>query len=66
MPRELFVPDRIRPGDGLGTTPTMVVPMLRDLDVRPGARVLEIGTGTGWNAGLLAHRLGGADVVSVE
>lgn len=28
--------------------------------------VLEIGTGTGWNAGLLAHRLGSGNVVSVE
>ncbi|MFE2108358.1 methyltransferase domain-containing protein [Kitasatospora sp. NPDC059463] len=60
-------------GDGLGATPTssnsmptMVASMLRDLDVRPGVRVLEIGTGTGWNAALLAHRLGDADVVSVE
>ncbi|WP_414170020.1 protein-L-isoaspartate(D-aspartate) O-methyltransferase [Streptoverticillium reticulum] len=60
-------------GDGLGTTPTssnsmprMVFSMLADLDVREGQCVLEIGTGTGWNAGLLAHRLGGAHVVSVE
>ena len=60
-------------GDGLGTTPsssnsmpTMVFSMLQDLDVRPGDRVLEIGTGTGWNAGLLAHGLGDANVVSVE
>lgn len=60
-------------GDGLGTTPsssnsmpTMVASMLRDLDVRPGNRVLEIGTGTGWNAGLLAHRLGDLNVVTVE
>lgn len=60
-------------GGGLGVTPsssnsmpTMVVSMLRDLDVRPGDRVLEIGTGTGWNAGLLARRLGDANVVSVE
>ncbi|MBD0746382.1 protein-L-isoaspartate(D-aspartate) O-methyltransferase [Streptomyces sp. CBMA152] len=60
-------------GDGLGTTPTssdsmprMVFSMLADLDVRDGHRVLEIGTGTGWNAGLLSHRLGGANVVSIE
>ncbi|MFF2145411.1 methyltransferase domain-containing protein [Kitasatospora sp. NPDC058190] len=60
-------------GDGLGTTPsssnsmpTMVFSMLQDLDVRPGDRVLEVGTGTGWNAGLLAHRLGSANVVTVE
>ncbi|MEV6547532.1 methyltransferase domain-containing protein [Streptomyces sp. NPDC051597] len=60
-------------GDGRGTTPTssssmprMVVSMLADLDVREGHRILEIGTGTGWNAALLAHRLGGGNVVSVE
>ncbi|MEV6972397.1 methyltransferase domain-containing protein [Kitasatospora sp. NPDC093806] len=60
-------------GDELGTTPsssnsmpTMVFSMLQDLDVRPGDKVLEVGTGTGWNAGLLAHRLGGPNVVSVE
>ncbi|MBH1933412.1 protein-L-isoaspartate(D-aspartate) O-methyltransferase [Streptomyces sp. AV19] len=60
-------------GDGLGTTPTssssmprMVFSMLADLDVQEGHRTLEIGTGTGWNAGLLSHRLGGANVVSVE
>ncbi|MEF2527426.1 MULTISPECIES: methyltransferase domain-containing protein [Streptomyces] len=60
-------------GDGLGNTPSssssrphMVFSMLKDLDVRDGHRVLEIGTGTGWNAGLLAHRLGEGNVVSVE
>ncbi|AXG80360.1 methyltransferase domain-containing protein [Streptomyces paludis] len=46
--------------------PSVVAAMLRDLDVRDGMRVLEVGTGTGWNAGLLAHRLGGENVVSVE
>lgn len=46
--------------------PSVVAGMLRDLDVSPGARVLEIGTGTGWNAGLLAHRLGDVNVTTVE
>lgn len=46
--------------------PSVVAAMLRDLDVSDGMRVLEVGTGTGWNAGLLAHRLGSGNVVSVE
>ncbi|WP_308013983.1 methyltransferase domain-containing protein [Streptantibioticus parmotrematis] len=46
--------------------PSVVLSMLRDLDVVDGARVLEIGTGTGWNAGLLCARLGDANVVTVE
>jgi protein-L-isoaspartate O-methyltransferase len=46
--------------------PSVVFSMLRDLDVRSGLKVLEIGTGTGWNAGLLAHRLGDANVTTVE
>jgi protein-L-isoaspartate O-methyltransferase len=46
--------------------PGLVAKMLALLDVRPGMRVLEVGTGTGWNAGLLAHRLGDDSVVSVE
>lgn len=46
--------------------PSVVFRMLNELDVRPGDRVLEIGTGTGWNAALLAHRLGVENVVTVE
>lgn len=46
--------------------PSVVFGMLRDLDVRPGMRVLEIGTGTGWTAALLSHRLGGQWVTTVE
>ncbi len=46
--------------------PKMVAVMLKHLEVEPGHRVLEIGTGTGWNAALLAHRLGAAQVTSVE
>ncbi|MGW7350755.1 methyltransferase domain-containing protein [Streptomyces sp. NPDC054784] len=46
--------------------PTMVFSMLHALEVRDGQRVLEIGTGTGWNAALLSARLGAANVVTVE
>jgi protein-L-isoaspartate O-methyltransferase len=46
--------------------PSVVAAMLAELDVRSGHKVLEIGTGTGWNAGLLAGRLGDAHVTTVE
>ncbi|WP_083647438.1 methyltransferase domain-containing protein [Kitasatospora sp. CB01950] len=46
--------------------PTMVARMLGDLCVEDGHRVREVGTGPGFNAALLAHRLGADKVVSVE
>jgi protein-L-isoaspartate(D-aspartate) O-methyltransferase len=46
--------------------PAVVAQMLTALEVEPGMRVLEIGTGTGYNAALLAHQLGAPNVVSVE
>ncbi|HWR46646.1 MAG TPA: methyltransferase domain-containing protein [Pseudonocardiaceae bacterium] len=46
--------------------PDVVALMLTALDAQPGMRVLEIGTGTGYNAALLAHRLGTGNVTSIE
>ncbi|MGH3974692.1 MAG: methyltransferase domain-containing protein [Pseudonocardiaceae bacterium] len=46
--------------------PAMVATMLDCLDVLEGQRVLEIGTGTGYNAALLAHRLGAFQITTVE
>lgn len=47
--------------------PAIMARMLEQLDVHPGHRVLEIGTGSGYNAALLAHLVGGTGtVVSVD
>lgn len=48
------------------TKPGLMLRMLDALDLRPDHRVLEIGTGTGFNAALLAQRLGDAGVDSVD
>lgn len=74
-PRELFVPgvptslaydDRALPIDAGQTIsqPYMVARMTELLRVKPGDRVLEIGTGSGYQAAVLARL--GAKVTSIE
>ncbi|MBV9013729.1 MAG: methyltransferase domain-containing protein [Pseudonocardiales bacterium] len=46
--------------------PTLVARMLHLLDVQDNDRVLEIGTGTGYNTALLCHRVGDTAVASVD
>ncbi|MEV5597867.1 methyltransferase domain-containing protein [Streptomyces sp. NPDC052496] len=48
------------------SAPSTVLRMLEDAALADGHRVLEIGTGTGFHAALLAHRLGSGNVVSIE
>ncbi len=68
-PRHFFVPENLQKyayNDsplpiGFGQTvsqPSTVVIMLEMLDVRKGQKVLEIGTGSGWQAALLARMIG--------
>ncbi len=75
VPRELFVPPEYRHlayADtalpiGRGATisqPTVIAEMLTLLDPRPGEKILEIGTGSGYTAALLAEL--GTHVISIE
>jgi methyltransferase of ATP-grasp peptide maturase system len=48
------------------TAPGLMALMLEALDVRSDHRVLEVGTATGYNTALLSHRLGSAQVTSIE
>ena len=74
-PRALFMPQRyadIAARDialpiGCGQTappPSIVAAMIETLDVKPGARVLEIGGGTGYASALLAQLAG--EILSLE
>lgn len=68
-PREAFLPEDQRARAaydgplplGFGQTssqPSTVEAMLRLLDVRPGQRVLDVGSGSGWTTALLARLTG--------
>lgn len=75
VPRDFFAPRRfadlarsdvalpIACGQTM-TAPAVIAAMLVALEIRPGQRVLEIGTGTGYVTALLARA--GAEVHSVE
>ena len=70
-PAEVYL-DRAIPtkwsSDGLpissSSQPAIMARMLEQLQVERGQRVLEIGAGTGYNAGLLAHLVGPAGSVT--
>lgn len=46
--------------------PALMLAMLNALDARDGDTAFELGTGTGYNAALLSHRLGDGNVTSLD
>ncbi|MFP3991404.1 methyltransferase domain-containing protein [Streptomyces sp. E11-3] len=59
---------RLRDGELVSSSsqPSLMARMLSELLIRDGDAVLEIGAGTGYNAALLAHRLGDERVTTVD
>ncbi|MFD7402516.1 methyltransferase domain-containing protein [Streptomyces sp. NPDC059866] len=57
---------RLRDGELVSSSsqPSLMALMLAELQVADGNQVLEIGAGSGYNAALLAHRLGDDDLVT--
>lgn len=58
--------DRAGAPTSSSSMPTVMAGMLEMLDLQPGHRVLEIGTGTGYNAALLCRCVGADNLASVE
>lgn len=77
VPREQFLPGDLRSEAyddaplplGSGQTisaPSMIAIMLEEASLRLGEHVLEVGTGSGYNAALLASIVGAREVVTIE
>jgi protein-L-isoaspartate(D-aspartate) O-methyltransferase len=67
--RDQVVTTKVKDGIPISasTQPSLMAAMLDQLDLRPGHRALEIGTGTGYNAALMAHIVGAkGHVVTVD
>jgi protein-L-isoaspartate(D-aspartate) O-methyltransferase len=77
-PREEFLPPELRGqasydgpldigGGQTNSQPRTVAAMLRLLEVRPGDRILDVGSGSAWSTALLAHLTGPTgEVIGVE
>jgi protein-L-isoaspartate(D-aspartate) O-methyltransferase len=68
---DTFVTQHIERHDWLwptssSTQPSLMFRMLQELDLEDCMTVLEVGTGTGYNAALLSERLGDRNVTSID
>jgi protein-L-isoaspartate O-methyltransferase len=56
----------LRVPTGSSSMRSLMARMLEALGIEDGMRILEVGTGTGYNAALLSHRIGEDNVVSID
>ncbi|WP_435345992.1 protein-L-isoaspartate(D-aspartate) O-methyltransferase [Haloarchaeobius sp. HRN-SO-5] len=77
VPRHEFVPDAVRDRayedeplaighEQVVTAPHLVAQMTELLELRPGLTVLEVGTGSGYHAAVLAEIVGPENVFTIE
>lgn len=78
IPREQFIPKRLREhayedmplfiGNGQTiSAPHMIAIMIEELELRPGLKILEVGTGSGYHAALVSQIIGSEGrVYSIE
>ncbi|MEW6592528.1 MAG: protein-L-isoaspartate(D-aspartate) O-methyltransferase [Candidatus Hadarchaeota archaeon] len=77
VPREEFIPENAREyaysdqplyigRDQTISAPSMISIMMESLDLAKGLKVLEIGTGSGYNIALVAEVVGLGEVASIE
>ena len=77
VPRHFFVPDSLQDrayengplpimnGQTI-SQPSVVARMTEWLDVKPGQKILEIGSGSGWQCAILAKLVGDGQIFTVE
>lgn len=58
-------PSRLMPTSS-STRPSLMADMIEELDIGPGAAVIESGTGTGYNAAILCHLVGDSNLATVD
>lgn len=77
IPRELFVPEEYKDQayedyplpigyEQTISQPSLVAQMIQYLELKKGEKVLELGTGSGWNASLIAYIINPGKIFTIE
>lgn len=77
IPRELFIPEEYKDQayedyplpighEQTISQPSLVAQMIQYLELKKGNKVLELGTGSGWNASLIAYLINPGKIFTIE